>query len=311
MQYQYVTVADLKQTIQNLMLNLNEAPFSVKDKLLLETAGSCEFCPKRTGNALDLFSEFSGKSICTDPACYNEKVQLEIERKMSKAEQEGKPMVKLVDSHHGNKPEGIYGWQGYVKYDPKQHKKEKDLVKKGIFIEGSRRGKMIDILLNEDIKAEGKKAVAADPVKNEASVKQKVELANAEIEEIRDRKLREVLCAEILKQDLSKEILIPIVREFVSWFGNSVELELDSRWDDKKARSAKVEEVIDRFNRGAIKSMQSGGYEICVIISICMILKIDYPAHEIKINDEFPLVTAADIKKKQKEGKKTEAAEDK
>ena len=309
--YGYTTVADLKESIQRKMLNLNEAPFKINDKLLLESAGSCTACPKRTGNALDLFCDFSGKNICTDPACYEEKVRLEIERKIYTAEQNNIQMVKVVSSHHGNKAEGVYGWMGYERYNPKEHKQHKDLVKKGIQIDGPYRGKTFDLILKEDIKLEEKKAVAKDPVKKEESIKEKVEKENFQIKEVREQKLRESLCNEILEQDLSKAILLPVIREIVDDCAMMMDdfFEFEDHWDVKKTKNASALEIVERFNRGAVKKMsvEESCYNIETIYEICEDLNIKYTIHQMRIDKENPLVTADDIKKRIKEGKKKEA----
>src|SRR6185369_12064191 len=55
------------------MLRLKEAPFATKDEKLVPAAGACTNCPKRTGNAPELFDDVKGADVCTDPACYGAK----------------------------------------------------------------------------------------------------------------------------------------------------------------------------------------------------------------------------------------------
>ncbi|MFZ2999348.1 MAG: ParB/RepB/Spo0J family partition protein [Undibacterium umbellatum] len=52
-------------------LKLADAPFDIKDHKLT-SAGSCEKCPKRTGNQPEIFAD-TAPNICTDPDCFADK----------------------------------------------------------------------------------------------------------------------------------------------------------------------------------------------------------------------------------------------
>ncbi len=54
------------------MLQLKGAPFSRKAEDL--GAGACTTCPKRTGNQSELFEDVGSADVCTDPPCYQRKV---------------------------------------------------------------------------------------------------------------------------------------------------------------------------------------------------------------------------------------------
>jgi ParB/RepB/Spo0J family partition protein len=56
------------------MFRLSEAPWKLDDAELVPKAGACSACPKRTGNAPDLFGDVKGANVCTDGACYRSKV---------------------------------------------------------------------------------------------------------------------------------------------------------------------------------------------------------------------------------------------
>jgi len=49
-----------------------ECPFDSKDAALTP-AGPCAVCPKRTGNARDLFGDVPDNDLCTDPVCFKAK----------------------------------------------------------------------------------------------------------------------------------------------------------------------------------------------------------------------------------------------
>lgn len=59
---------------QRYMLDLSNAPFLIDDASLLPSAGSCQVCPKRTGNQMGLFTDVPSSDICTDPECYSSKI---------------------------------------------------------------------------------------------------------------------------------------------------------------------------------------------------------------------------------------------
>lgn len=66
-----LTVSQAREMIErDYMLEMKKAPFDILDAELVPTAGACNTCPKRTGNAADLFGEFGARDLCTDRACF-------------------------------------------------------------------------------------------------------------------------------------------------------------------------------------------------------------------------------------------------
>jgi ParB/RepB/Spo0J family partition protein len=82
------------------MLKLAEAPFSRTDAELLPAAGSCERCPKRTGNAADLFADVDSTDMCTDPGCHTAKTEAHIKRQRAAAKAAG---VKVIEGEAAKK----------------------------------------------------------------------------------------------------------------------------------------------------------------------------------------------------------------
>lgn len=78
----------------NVMLRLENAPFAITDVRLVEAAGSCKDCPKRTGANPDLFSEVASADICTDPPCYNAKAAAHRGTLIARAEAKG---MRVID----------------------------------------------------------------------------------------------------------------------------------------------------------------------------------------------------------------------
>ena len=61
---------------QKFTLRLADAPFSRTDAALVPEAGPCSTCPKRTGNQAEMFGEAATEDLCTDAACFNNKMRV-------------------------------------------------------------------------------------------------------------------------------------------------------------------------------------------------------------------------------------------
>ena len=83
---------------QNVMLRLELAKFKITDPRLVEAAGSCKDCPKRTGANPDLFADVQGADICTDPPCYQGKTDAARAEIISKAEAKGLEVMSESDA---------------------------------------------------------------------------------------------------------------------------------------------------------------------------------------------------------------------
>lgn len=106
------SVRTLQQWLkQNVMLRLDQAIFKLTDVRLVEAAGSCADCPKRTGANPDLFAEVDSADICTDPACYHGKTEAHRAALVKKAEAKGLRIVQdkealelMGGNHYRSKP---------------------------------------------------------------------------------------------------------------------------------------------------------------------------------------------------------------
>lgn len=78
----------------NVMLKLEQATFKISDAHLVESAGSCNACPKRTGASPDLFVDVHGADICTDPVCYALKTEAHRTALRLKAQARG---MRIID----------------------------------------------------------------------------------------------------------------------------------------------------------------------------------------------------------------------
>jgi ParB/RepB/Spo0J family partition protein len=76
------------------MLPLSEAPFDPKDAELVPGCGACSKCPKRTGTQPDLFHDINQKEICTDPPCYQKKVDAHRDQVLAEAKAKGAAVIE-------------------------------------------------------------------------------------------------------------------------------------------------------------------------------------------------------------------------
>jgi ParB family chromosome partitioning protein len=95
-------VRHLQQWIEhNILLDLATAPFSKEDVQLVPEAGSCIDCPKRTGHNALLFAEMSNVDRCSDPACYQKKLDEHVKQTVA-----AKPKLVQISTAYGKPAEG-------------------------------------------------------------------------------------------------------------------------------------------------------------------------------------------------------------
>jgi ParB family chromosome partitioning protein len=77
------------------------AAFDKRDTQLVPAAGSCVDCPKRTGHNKLLFSDMGKLDACTDPNCYQAKVEAHVAKAVA-----AKPKLVQISTAHGLQQEG-------------------------------------------------------------------------------------------------------------------------------------------------------------------------------------------------------------
>lgn len=87
----YRAAADHIQRVYTL--DLEEATFKTADAALVPKAGSCDACPKRSGNDLILFADIGDPDVCTDPACFKNKRETNFLRLKDLAQKSGHEIV--------------------------------------------------------------------------------------------------------------------------------------------------------------------------------------------------------------------------
>lgn len=93
-----VTVSVAREEVKRrFMLRIVNAPFDPKDATM--PGGSCDACPKRSGNQGALFAEAFGRdNMCTDGACWDRKLQEFWKRASAKAKSEGTTVLSAAEA---------------------------------------------------------------------------------------------------------------------------------------------------------------------------------------------------------------------
>ncbi|HEY0758766.1 MAG TPA: ParB/RepB/Spo0J family partition protein [Acidisarcina sp.] len=87
---------------QNVLLSLDKVAFDKNDATLLPEAGSCAYCPKRTGFNTLLFGELGAqRDNCSDAVCFNNKLHRFVERQIAE-----RPKLVQIATSYGARKEG-------------------------------------------------------------------------------------------------------------------------------------------------------------------------------------------------------------
>jgi ParB/RepB/Spo0J family partition protein len=73
----------------NFSLKLGKARFDIADASLVESAGACSACPKRSSANPDLFGEGNNEDLCLDGGCFKAKTDAHTKRELDQAKAEG------------------------------------------------------------------------------------------------------------------------------------------------------------------------------------------------------------------------------
>ncbi len=148
-----VTVRSLREWIEReIHLDISHAPFDAQDEKLLPPAGSCAACPKRTGNNPLLFPEVRQKSICTDRACYQAKIEALVQIRITPLKESGeKPLrVSHAPAWQTKKPQPDVLYEGQYRRIAK--KAECPQTKSAVVIDGPDAGKLLHVCRDQKCK---------------------------------------------------------------------------------------------------------------------------------------------------------------
>lgn len=104
-----------KYLAETFLLDLTKAPFDTRNGALTQ-AGSCESCIHRSGNCRDLYPDIKSREICTNRACYQDKLRVHGLNECCKAEAAGLRVLRGKKAKEAINYDGgsLYGG-GYVK----------------------------------------------------------------------------------------------------------------------------------------------------------------------------------------------------
>ena len=198
-----LSVRDLADFIERqIHLDLNSASFSKKDPDLVPEAGPCTTCPKRTGFAPMLFPEIKKKDTCTDPGCFNRKIEAYTAHWLEKQSQDSDiPPLKLSsDGDYRRKkapenPEEAIPANFYKEITDKK-KGSCENAREGIITEGRNKGKVLTVCTDPKCKIHQR-------YQNSSYRTDPRELARRKAEDER-RKFNETIRARVLDQILEK-----------------------------------------------------------------------------------------------------------
>lgn len=108
----------------NFMMRLVDVGFDIHSADLVPKAGSCDACPKRTGNQPGLFGEIEAEDVCTDLHCFKLKKLAHWNKLMETAREAGygvMPREKSEDIFYSGR--GIKSGAGYLDLDADIHLK--------------------------------------------------------------------------------------------------------------------------------------------------------------------------------------------
>ncbi len=118
---QVPAVRDLDEWIHsNILMLLSKASFKKDDAELLAEAGPCTTCEKRTGYIPALFPEIKDSDHCTDPDCFNGKLDALVWLRREALKMGGEKFLEISDGYSSNLPKGVlpsYEWEECRKKD--------------------------------------------------------------------------------------------------------------------------------------------------------------------------------------------------
>ncbi len=196
-----VPVRELADWIQStILMDLGKAAFKKDDAELVPAAGPCTTCQKRTGYQPALFADVCKRDSCTDPECFNGKLDALVARR--KAELEGTEHLLVTDGYQ--REAGIlpqYDWE-------KAKQGDKGAVRV-LVASGAGRGKL----------TWGKKVSRED--RYHASPEERAYEARRRNEELRKRAFRKRLLGDVMARvradvTASRRIPTPLLRLIVA-----------------------------------------------------------------------------------------------
>ena len=233
-----MTVKQLRDWIEReIHLDLNNAPFDANDANLLPAAGACSACPKRTGNNPLLFPEIRNKSLCTDPACYQAKIQKLVQTRLEPLVKEGQKPVQISSAPY---------WQARSKssdtlYEGQYRRVEREgecpHTQAAVIVDGREAGTVLPICADENCKTH-RQSSRYEVSPQERAQRRKLALAIRVQKESRSRILQAV--RDKLPGALARTDFEMVALDYFRRLGHDNHHRLFQvyRWEEKKTKTS-------------------------------------------------------------------------
>jgi ParB/RepB/Spo0J family partition protein len=220
------SVRDLQEWLhRDVFTDLERAPFDRHSAELVPVAGSCDECPKRSGNAPELWPDVAGPDVCTDPVCYAEKVNawVAVEKaRLVKIQGEAVALTK-----NWTAPKGATGVLPAPQWDQVEDSATGKNVKLAVMVDGPEAGRVLKVRVQAPPAAASGTRSPSSVAESKAS--QKERQAAAAAERIVRRKIWDAIAAKVkwplLREDwaliLGELLMGDIDEKFVAGLGLS------------------------------------------------------------------------------------------
>ena len=151
---------------QRYMTRLKGAPFDQKLNDLVDNAGPCSICPKRTGNQPELFGDIKGGDVCTDPKCFAAKREAYGRRCLAAATKEGRTVLSAEEAKRVA-PHGTRSilQNGYIALDERCYEDAKGRTYREVLGKGFKTASVLRIADTGEMLEIAKRSDIADTLK--------------------------------------------------------------------------------------------------------------------------------------------------
>ncbi|MGZ0014630.1 ParB/RepB/Spo0J family partition protein [Yeosuana sp. AK3] len=187
----------------NITALLSNAIFNPKDEKLIQKAGACINCPKRSGANCSLFPDVKEEDRCFDKVCFNNKTEKHIENKIDNIINNAEDVYLIRSKHQDTdddltqklKKLGINVLVNYDDFETIHGKDERKNKIRGFWINGYDHGKYVSIRLTKkqeekSLDPNSKESVTAQVEKINIRAKRMLELDDEKVH----KRIIETMC---------------------------------------------------------------------------------------------------------------------
>lgn len=213
------TVRELQREIEReVMCVLDATAFDKKAPLLLEKAGACTTCPKRTGFNKELFNDITIKDRCMDPGCFHAKIEAHLKRVEADAATREVKLLRLSGESYTNS-RGLLpkahvwaeseGWRPAKKGCPE--------AKPGLICEADGVGRVLDVCIDNGCKVcnprgRGGPSHSPSSINPTDRYKRRLEIWENKVEQLKRQKVYDKLLP-LIEPTVMRDHLVMLIRE--------------------------------------------------------------------------------------------------